>query len=162
MELTKMVEYQKSIPTPLVEKAFEELFRDHEQLSDFIMSKDNHIMTMSLDELRKRTRAGDIGANSASSLWLRRFLRAIVAEVEELDESIPWKWWRNEKTDMQNVRVELVDIFHFLLSAAAASGMTGEDFIHIYYQKRKLNLDRQIKGFMKDDNLTIGVDRFEE
>jgi hypothetical protein len=156
----KSVEYQEPRATPLLEKAFEELFHDHEQLSDYIMSMGEHMMSMRLSELRKRTRAGDVGANSASTLWLRRFLSAIVAEVKELGDSIPWKWWRDEKTDMQNVRVEIVDIFHFLLSAAAASGMTGEDFINIYYQKRRINLDRQVHGFKKDDNLVVGTDRF--
>ena len=129
---------------------FEELFNDHQSLSDFLWR--NAGIKEDLRFLQHEARKGNVGCNSPSTLWLRRFLSAIRAEVDELDNSIPWKWWRGEKTDIQNVRVELVDIFHFLLSAASASGMSSEDFINLYYQKRKLNFERQVKGFKKDDN----------
>ncbi|WP_024851241.1 dUTP diphosphatase [Hydrogenovibrio kuenenii] len=44
--------------------------------------------------------------------------RCIVMETAELIDSYPWKHWKSvdAKTDMENVRVELVDIWHFLLS----------------------------------------------
>lgn len=46
--------------------------------------------------------------------------RCIVMESAELIDSYPWKHWKavDAKTDMENVRVELVDIWHFLLSLA--------------------------------------------
>ncbi len=144
-------------PKPSVEKAFNELFGDHEDLSNFIMKRGG--IPLDLDGLRVKAVSGDDHANSDVTIWLRRFVDAIEDEVRELKESMPWKWWRNEKTDLQNVRVELIDIFHFLLSAAAASGMTGEDFINLYYQKRKLNHDRQTKGFRDGDNKAIRIDR---
>ena len=58
---------------------------------------------------------------------------AIILETAELIESYPWKWWKNVKApiDMQNVRIELVDILHFALSgaaqAAAAEPAEGDD-----------------------------------
>jgi len=141
-----------------MEKAFEELFRDHEELSDFIMERGG--CPVKLSELRNGSRNREDGANQLPAVWLRRFVAAIEDEVRELGESIPWKWWRHERVDLQNVRVELVDIFHFLLSAAAASGMSGEDFINIYYQKRRINYDRQVIGFKEGDNKQVGADRF--
>jgi len=44
--------------------------------------------------------------------------RCIVMETAELIDSYPWKHWKavDAKTDIENVRVELVDIWHFLLS----------------------------------------------
>jgi dimeric dUTPase (all-alpha-NTP-PPase superfamily) len=43
--------------------------------------------------------------------------RAIRAELVEGIESFPWKWWKkNGKPDLLNASVELVDVFHFLLS----------------------------------------------
>lgn len=44
--------------------------------------------------------------------------RCIVMESAELIDSYPWKHWKavEAKTDIENVRVELVDIWHFLLS----------------------------------------------
>lgn len=46
--------------------------------------------------------------------------RCIVMEAAELIDSYPWKHWKSveAQTDMENVRVELVDIWHFLLSLA--------------------------------------------
>ncbi|QCU90060.1 dUTP diphosphatase [Thiomicrorhabdus sediminis] len=46
--------------------------------------------------------------------------RCIYMETAELIDSYPWKHWKSvdAQTDMENVRVELVDIWHFLLSLA--------------------------------------------
>eukprot|EP01060_Flectonema_neradi_P008382 TRINITY_DN159_c1_g1_i2.p1 TRINITY_DN159_c1_g1~~TRINITY_DN159_c1_g1_i2.p1 ORF type:complete len:231 (+),score=40.43 TRINITY_DN159_c1_g1_i2:116-808(+) len=43
---------------------------------------------------------------------------AITLECAELIDSYPWKWWKNvkAKVDVNNVRIELVDILHFALS----------------------------------------------
>ena len=46
------------------------------------------------------------------------WLRCIHMEVAELIDSTPWKHWKNIKDDpdMNNIHVELVDIWHFLMS----------------------------------------------
>ena len=46
------------------------------------------------------------------------WLRCIHMEVAELIESTPWKHWKNIKAqpDTDNIHVELVDIWHFLMS----------------------------------------------
>ncbi len=46
------------------------------------------------------------------------WLRCIHMEVAELIDSTPWKHWKNisDKPDMNNIHVELVDIWHFLMS----------------------------------------------
>ncbi|NQY25127.1 MAG: dUTP diphosphatase [Campylobacteraceae bacterium] len=46
------------------------------------------------------------------------WLRCIHMEVAELIDSTPWKHWKNinAKPDMNNIHVELVDIWHFLMS----------------------------------------------
>ncbi len=48
--------------------------------------------------------------------------RCIVMEAAELIDSYPWKHWKSvdAQVDIENVRVELVDIWHFLLSLALA------------------------------------------
>ncbi|CCW61101.1 unnamed protein product [Phytomonas sp. EM1] len=45
---------------------------------------------------------------------------AITMETAELIDSYPWKWWKNisSEPDFNNIRIELVDIFHFSLSGA--------------------------------------------
>jgi dimeric dUTPase (all-alpha-NTP-PPase superfamily) len=42
--------------------------------------------------------------------------RAIWTECAELLESMNWKWWKEDPIDMNNIRVELVDIWHFGMS----------------------------------------------
>lgn len=46
------------------------------------------------------------------------WLRCIHMEVAELIDSTPWKHWKNinDDPDMNNIHVELVDIWHFLMS----------------------------------------------
>lgn len=42
--------------------------------------------------------------------------RAIWTECGEMLDHYGWKWWKHQKPDMEQVRLELVDIWHFLLS----------------------------------------------
>jgi len=44
--------------------------------------------------------------------------RCIYLEAAELVESYPWKHWKNidAKVDRENIKVELVDIWHFVMS----------------------------------------------
>lgn len=61
------------------------------------------------------------------------WLRAAAIEAGEALESLGWKWWKKQDPDMANVRVELVDIWHFLLSAALSDYDTAEkaeDFLN--------------------------------
>jgi dimeric dUTPase (all-alpha-NTP-PPase superfamily) len=46
------------------------------------------------------------------------WLRCIHMEVAELIDSTPWKHWKNIKdgSDIENIHIELVDIWHFLMS----------------------------------------------
>ena len=52
---------------------------------------------------------------------------------------------------MQNARVEVVDLFHFLVSLAQALGMTAEDVYDAYVKKNKVNHERQESGYIKKD-----------
>ena len=46
------------------------------------------------------------------------WLRCIHMEVSELIDSTPWKHWKNisSDADLDNIHIELVDIWHFLMS----------------------------------------------
>ncbi|MDZ4200879.1 MAG: dUTP diphosphatase [Gallionella sp.] len=44
--------------------------------------------------------------------------RAIQVEGVEAIEHHGWKWWKKQDCDMPQLRMELVDIWHFVLSAA--------------------------------------------
>lgn len=45
------------------------------------------------------------------------FLRAVVVEGSEAMEHYGWKWWKKQDCDMPQFQMELVDIWHFTLSA---------------------------------------------
>ena len=44
------------------------------------------------------------------------YYRAVWIECAELLDHIGWKWWRRQQRDVEQVRLEIVDIWHFGLS----------------------------------------------
>lgn len=42
--------------------------------------------------------------------------RAIWTECAEMLDHYGWKWWKHQKPDMEQVKLEIVDIWHFTLS----------------------------------------------
>ena len=44
------------------------------------------------------------------------YLRAVVIEAAEAIEHHGWKWWKKQVCDLPQLKMELVDIWHFLLS----------------------------------------------
>ncbi|HOK78916.1 MAG TPA: dUTPase, partial [Verrucomicrobiota bacterium] len=86
--------------------------------------------------------------------WTLNYCRAMSQEIAELTDSVPWKWWaKYQKFDEQNARVEVVDLFHFLISLAQVLGMSADDVFRAYVEKNKVNLQRQETGYaVKDEN----------
>ncbi len=56
----------------------------------------------------------DVTKNGKRINWKR----CIYMETAELIDSFPWKHWKSidDQPDMQNIKIELVDIWHFLMS----------------------------------------------
>jgi dimeric dUTPase (all-alpha-NTP-PPase superfamily) len=86
--------------------------------------------------------------------WLLNYCRAMSQEIAELTDSVPWKWWaKYQKFDDQNARVEVVDLFHFLISLAQVLGMTADDVFQAYVRKNEVNFRRQDNGYtVKDEH----------
>ena len=86
--------------------------------------------------------------------WILNYVRAMQQELAELTDSVPWKWWaKYQEFDKQNAKVEIVDLFHFLISLAQVMGMTADDVHQAYLKKNKVNHDRQESGYSsKDEN----------
>jgi dimeric dUTPase (all-alpha-NTP-PPase superfamily) len=86
--------------------------------------------------------------------WILNYCRAMTQEIAELTDSVPWKWWaKYQKFDPQNARVEVVDLFHFLISAALVLGLSADDVHRIYLEKNRVNFQRQDSGYTtKDEN----------
>ncbi len=62
------------------------------------------------DRLNRRIDPGWLEAGHA---WYR----AIWVEAAELLDHYGWKWWKAQAPDLEQIRLELVDIWHFGLSA---------------------------------------------
>src|SRR6185436_19597914 len=85
--------------------------------------------------------------------WGLNYCRAMTQEIAELTDSVPWKWWaKYQKFNEQNARVEVVDLFHFLISFAQVLGMSADDVFEAYLKKNRVNLERQDSGYaIKDE-----------
>ena len=84
--------------------------------------------------------------------WILNYTRAMQQELAELTDSVPWKWWaKYQEFDEQNAKVEVVDLFHFLVSLAQTLGMTADDVFDAYTAKNKVNHQRQDSGYDKKD-----------
>ena len=84
--------------------------------------------------------------------WILNYSRAMTQEIAELTDSVPWKWWaKYQKFDEQNARVEVVDLFHFLISLAQVLGMSANDVFAAYMKKNEVNFKRQESGYTKKD-----------
>ena len=93
--------------------------------------------------------------------WILNYCRAMSQEVAELTDSVPWKWWaKYQAYNKQNARVEIVDLFHFLISLAQVAGLTAADVHRLYMEKNKVNFQRQDSGYtvkQQGDDKHIGV-----
>ena len=105
------------------------------------------------EELNKR-----IGVDTANLAekdqiqWVLNYSRAMSQELAELVDSVPWKWWaKYQEFDEQNARVEVVDLFHFLISLAQVLGMNADDVFNAYVKKNEVNFKRQESGYTQKD-----------
>ena len=48
--------------------------------------------------------------------------RAMLVESVEMLDHLGWKWWKHQEPNMAQARIELVDIWHFILSQFAETG----------------------------------------
>ena len=99
-----------------------------------------------------------IGVNTISmpeekkTEWILNYCRAMSQELAELTDSVPWKWWaKYQEFDKQNAKVEVIDLFHFLISIAQTLDMTAEDVHDLYCRKHRVNQERQDSGYTTKD-----------
>jgi len=85
--------------------------------------------------------------------WILNYTRALHYEMAELIDPARWKWWaKYQKFDEQNAKVEVVDLFHFLVSLAQTLGMSADDVYQAYVKKTAVNHQRQDSGYVKKDD----------
>ena len=89
-------------------------------------------------------------------------------ELEELRDCTFWKHWCKEAKkgerfflhDLQNARVEVIDMLFFWISLAQCLGLDADDCLRLYEQKWKVNWNRQDNDYSmadktEDDNKGI-------
>jgi dimeric dUTPase (all-alpha-NTP-PPase superfamily) len=140
------------------------LFAMQASLNDHVFKKNGIADTegnpLTMQVIAKLAEAGRLAVNDLPNQWLARYSKAMGEELTELDAEVLWKWWSKDKIDIQNIRVELIDILHFLISAMICAGLSADRVFDIYKQKHAVNLARQDTGYNKatkteDDNRAI-------
>ena len=124
-------------------------------------------------ELNKRTGfdpdalRADFDSQKAG-IWLNNYIAAMSSELEELRDCTFWKHWCKEAKqgqrflihDLQNARVEVIDMLFFWISLAQCLGLDADDVVRLYEQKLKVNHSRQNNDYSmanktEDDNKNI-------
>lgn len=58
---------------------------------------------------------------------------AIIAESGELLDSLGYKWWKKQEPDMENVKVEAIDLLHFVISEKIQENYAKKDYAELDY-----------------------------
>ncbi len=154
-----------SAVTPPADDMLRRIFAMQSDLNDYVFDKNNLKdmagQPLTMEAIFAAAEQGALKVNELPNTWLSNYSKAMREEVRELDEELLWKWWSKDEIDLQNIRVELIDILHFLISALLCAGLTPEKVYDIYRQKHAVNLNRQDQGYNRatkteDDNRGIG------
>lgn len=142
----------------------ENIFSMQTELNDYIFKKkdirDNDGNTLTMESIHNSVSDAKLMVNDLPNKWLGNYSKAMREEIIELDEELLWKWWSKDEIDLQNIRVELIDILHFLVSAMISAGLTPDKVFDVYKQKHSININRQDSGYnqsskTEDDNKSI-------
>jgi len=124
-------------------------------------------------ELNKRTGFDAVGLREnfnpqTAGTWLNNYIAAMSNELEELRDCTFWKHWCREAKDgnrfllhdLQNARVEVIDMLFFWISLAQCVGLDANDVVRLYEQKWQVNWSRQDNNYSmanktEDDNKNI-------
>jgi dimeric dUTPase (all-alpha-NTP-PPase superfamily) len=61
-----------------------------------------------------------------------QYYRAIWVECAELLDHFGWKWWKHQAPDLAQVKLELVDIWHFGLSELLRTDTLHDELVHLF------------------------------
>ena len=94
---------------------------------------------------------GDAELRHAVGKGLKNYLDALMAECMELQDCLAWKHWyreakdgrQHELQDVQNARVEAIDMLFFWVSICQLLGLSPQDVYRLYGKKLRINILRQ-------------------
>ena len=140
------------------------IFEMQADLNDYVFRKNGLTDTdgepLTMASIFRDAGEGRLKVNELPNTWLSRYATAMKDELQELEDDLLWKWWSRDEIGLQNIRVELIDILHFLVSAMICAGLTADKLFDVYSQKHAVNLKRQDDGYSRatkteDDNRGI-------
>lgn len=87
--------------------------------------------------------------------WLNDYINAASNELEELRDCTFWKHRCKEAQqsdrfaihDLQNARVEVIELLFFWISMAQCVGLNADDVYNLYMQKLNVNHKRQDQDY---------------
>ena len=80
---------------------------------------------------------------------IKNQLLALFSETAEALREVPWKPWKlkHQEFNVKEFRMELIDVFHFLINLFLLSGMNSRQVINLFKNKNKINVRRQQNGY---------------
>lgn len=92
------------------------------------------------DKLKRERNLQDVPMEQ----WLQKQTLAMVSELAELLEEVNFKWWKNpHPLHEEQIREEITDLLHFLVSMCIEAGISAEDLYQTYVGKNRENVRRQ-------------------
>ena len=87
------------------------------------------------------------------------YLRAVVVEGAEAMEHHGWKWWKKQDCDLEQLQMELVDIWHFtlshiLLEVNADQNLATQLLLSQLDQNNTVNFDNKVYNIKELDLLS--------
>ena len=94
---------------------------------------------------------GEDRAHAEAGRALKNYIDALAGECHEMQECLSWKhWYREAKQgrqyelqDLQNARVEAIDMLFFWISICQLLGLSPQDVYRLYAGKLDINRRRQ-------------------
>lgn len=77
-----------------------------------------------------------------------KWFRAIWTECAELIDYTNWKWWRKQDVSVDDIKIEVVDIYHFMMSNMLVKNDI-EDCVRNVYEQFNIDLNEE-----QDINMT--------
>jgi len=82
--------------------------------------------------------------NFSKEEWIQKEVLAMISELSEVLDEVNFKWWKNkQEINDKQLKEEIVDLLHFLISMALKAGMSSDEIFNIYMEKNAENIKRQ-------------------
>ena len=75
------------------------------------------------------------------------YYRAVWVECAELLDHFGWKWWKHQRPDLDQVKLEIVDIWHFGLSDLMRAGTLDDQVAELLVSASENTRDPDAEAF---------------